>query len=197
MLKYIYFLFFVQLIIERGIDASATPTRAPTFVPTSYACPTGYSALAVGSSPAICIQSVTHTSSVTQASFDSLCSSSYNGGNLVTITNADTRDALLSYVSALKVAGSWSNDREFWVGVQLTSSSSVSTKKAFSPYGSAQTNANNVTSIFTPFATTTYWISNSEPATGDVAVTIMFKNSNSYIKFKGRTSSNTNMYGIW
>ncbi len=193
MLKYIFLLLFVQLIIERGINA----TSSPTFVPTTYACPTGYSALAVGSSPAICIQTITHTSAVTQASFESLCSSSYNGGKLVTITNADTRDALLSYVSALQVAGNWNNDREFWVGVQLTSSSSVSTKKAFSPYGSAQTNANNVTSIFTPFSTTTYWISTSEPATGDVAVTVMFKNSNSFVKFKGRTSSNTNIYGIW
>ena len=170
---------------------------SPTASPTSYACPAGYNALTIPQNPAICIQNVTASSTSTQAEFNSLCSSSYNGGYLVQISNTYTRDALMTYVSDLRVAGSWSSDRQLWVGVELTDSGSVATKNAFSPYGSSQTSENNVTSIFKPFSTTALWVGTSEPASGDTAVTLMYKSSNGLVKFKGRTSGNKNLYGIW
>ncbi len=183
--------------------AAASPTFAPTTSvpstasPTSYACPAGYSALNIAGNPAICIQYVNGGSTMTQAEFASLCSSSYNGGYLVQISNTATRDALLTYAAGLQSAGSWSSDRELWVGVQLTSASSVFLKNAFSPYGSAQTSAYNVTSIFTPFASTTLWIATNEPATGDTAVVIQYKSSSGLVKFKGRTNTDNKQYGIW
>ena len=171
---------------------------SPTASPTSYACPAGYNALDIPQNPAICIKNVTASSTCTQAEFNSLCSSSsYNGGYLVQIPNTATRDALMTYVSNLRVAGGWSSDRQLWVGVELTDSGSVATKNAFSPYGSSQTSENNVTSIFKPFSTTALWVGTSEPATGDTAVTLMYKSSNGLVKFKGRTSGNNNLYGIW
>ena len=186
-------LVLVLLVCLDHTSGSAAPTASPT----NSACPSGYSALSISGYSSICTQFVTASSSITQAAFNTLCSSSYNGGYLVQISNTATRDALLTYVAGLQSANNWNSDKDIWVGVQLTSASTVGAKTAYSPYGTAQTSAYNVTSIFLPYSTTALWVATNEPAAGDVSVSIQFKNSGSLIKFKGRTSSDSKQYGIW
>ena len=96
-------------------------SAAPTASPTTSACPSGYSELSIAGSSSICLQFVTAGSSTAQSAFNTLCSSSYNGGYLVQISDTTTRDALLTYVTGLKSVYSWSSDKTLWVGVQLTS----------------------------------------------------------------------------
>ncbi len=184
-------LLVVYLRYFAAAQTAPTPTVEPTRSPTLN-CPTGYSSLSISGYSSICLK-MASMSGKTQQESNSLCSTSHSGGSLVQISNTATRDAILNYVAS----GSWGGNRDIWVGVQLSSTTTVSAKTAYSPYGSAQTSANEVTSVFTPYQTTTLWSSSSEPSGGDTAVYIDYNSGSSSAKFKGKSSSDNVDYGLW
>ena len=174
---------------------------------TFAACPTGYTETAVTGESNICLQFVYQATTTSQSAFNTLCSSSYNGGYLVVQSTVAQRTATNNFAktgcASTSACSSDSSSRNIWIGVQCSSAASVAAKAIYSPStGLGWATNTAVTSTFTP-GSTTYWAASNEPAASDTLVRLIISGTGtsstgySISGWRAVTSTTNYNYGIW
>ena len=172
------------------------------------ACPSGYTETTVSGESNICLQFVYQAIALTQSDFNTLCSSSYNGGYLVVQSTVAQRTATNTFAatgcaSTSGCSSGSSGDRQIWIGVQLSGAASTATQVIYSPStGLGWATNTAVTSFFTP-GSTTYWTLATEPDAGETQVRLVISGSGTSSTgytisgWKGIGSTQTFNFGIW
>jgi hypothetical protein len=174
---------------------------------TFAACPTGYTETAVTGESNICLQFVYQATTTSQSAFNTLCSTSYNGGYLVVQSTVNQRTATANFAktgcASTTSCYSGSGDRNIWIGVQCSGAASTATQVIYSPStGLGWATNTAVTSLFTP-ASLTYWAGTTEPDAGETQVRLIITGtgtssaSYSISGWRGILSTTNYNYGIW
>ena len=174
---------------------------------TFAACPTGYTETPVTGESNICLQFVYQATAITQPDFNTLCSTSYNGGYLVVQSTVAQRTATAAFAqtgcaSSSTCSSGASGERQIWIGVQCSGAAATGSQLIYSPStGLGWASNTAITSTFTP-GSLTYWVS-GEPSGGDVPVRLVITGTGTTSSgytitgWKGITTGTTYNYGIW